>query len=144
MNALALRLLQGLLWFVCLGHVVIGSGAFASADFQRNLAPLYGAEVVWTEQLTYTLRMLGAFMLVLGLLAGVAALDPLRWRPIVYGLSGVMTLRFVQRVLFYREAVEGFHLNPTWYFTLGGFFLALAFALLVLLQLARRPDGGVR
>jgi hypothetical protein len=140
MKPIEYRILQGLLWFAAASHIVIGGGIMFSDDFQRALAPLYGAEVNWTAQFTYILRPLGAFMFVFGILIAAAALDPLRHRAIVYGLCGVLSLRVLQRVLFYREVQEGFGINLGWYLAMGGFFLAMAIAIVLLLQrLIRSP-----
>lgn len=134
MKSMDYRVLQGLLWFAALSHVIIGGGIMFSPDFQRALAPLYGAQVNWTPQFIYILRPLGAFMFVMGILIAIAATDPPRYRIVIYGLCGVLFLRMLQRVLFYQEVQDGFGISLPWYFAMGGFFLVLAVTILALLQ----------
>ena len=138
-----LRLLQGLMWFVAGSHAVVGAGAMASQQFREWAAAGYGASVAWTPQFVYILKPLGAFMVVLGGLGAAAALDPLRHRLIVYGFVALLLLRDAQRLLFQEEIREAFGVTPARNLAAGGFFLALAVALVVLLRLAERgrPAG---
>lgn len=142
----AFRLLQALLWFASLSHVIIGGGSMLSPESQRAVAGLYGAEVEWTPQFVYILRPLGAFMFVFGLLLAAAALDPWKHRLIVYGLCGVLFLRTAQRVLLQQDIQDAFHISPGRDLAMAGFFLAEAVAILVLLHRAGKPtpDGATR
>jgi hypothetical protein len=155
MSTVPLRALQGLLIYVGLSHVVIGGGAMLSADFQKRVADLYGVTVGLEPQAVYLARVLGAFMLVLGLLALAAVRDPARYGPVIYALAGVLLLRDVQRVVHREEIVQTFGIDQGWNLGVGAFFLALAVALIVLLQIVRsgaspiagidpsQPRGGV-
>ena len=139
------RLLQALLWFASLSHVLIGACLMLSPEAQRAVAGLYGAEVEWTAQFTYILRPLGAFMFVFGLLLAAAALDPWRHRPVAYGLCGVLLLRAVQRLVLRQDIQDAFHVSPARDLGMGGLFVAEAVAILVLLRRAGRgPAGGGR
>jgi hypothetical protein len=155
MSTVPLRALQGLLIYVGLSHIVIGGGAMLSADFQKRVADLYGVTVALEPQAVYLARVLGAFMLVLGVLALAAVRDPARYGPVIYGLAGVLLLRDVQRVVHREEIVQTFGIDQGWNLGVGAFFLALAVALVVLFQVVRRgaspiagparaqPRGGV-
>jgi hypothetical protein len=103
---------------------------------QRILADLYGAGVDWTAQFIYILRPLGAFMLVLGLLLAVAALDPWKHRLIVYGLCGVLFLRALQRLVLQQDIQDAFHISPARDLGMAAFFVTEAVAILVLLHRA--------
>ena len=142
MKGVSYRLLQALLWFASLSHVVIGGGIMLSPEFQRAMASVYGAEVDWTPQFTYILRPLGAFMFVMGLLLAAAALDPWRHRLIVYGLCGVLFLRVVQRVVFQQEIQNAFHIGAGRDLGTAGLFLAEAVAILLLLHRAGKPPAA--
>jgi hypothetical protein len=136
MKNLPLRLLQGLLWYVCCSHIAIGAGIMVSPEFQRWMASVYGVQVEWTPQFSYLLKPLGAFMLVLGSLGVAAALDPLRHRLIVYGFIGVLLLRDLQRLVYHQDLQEAFGISPERNLATGAFFFALAVGLFVLLHLA--------
>ena len=140
------RLLQALLWFASLSHVIIGGSIMLSPELQRAMAGLYGAEVDWTAQFIYILRPLGAFMLVLGLLLVAAALDPWKHRLIVYGLCGVLLLRALQRLVLQQDIQDAFHVSPGRDLGMAGFFVAEAVAILVLLHRAGKAtaDGETR
>jgi hypothetical protein len=142
MKNLEFGLLQALLWFASLSHIVIGGGIMISPEFQRAMATIYGAEVDWNGQFIYVLRPLGAYMVVLGLLLAAAALDPWRHRLIVYGLCGVLFLRVLQRVLFQQDIQNAFHISATRDLSTAGLFLVEAIALLVLLHRAGKARNA--
>src|SRR5690348_6356907 len=142
MKGVLYRLLQALLWFASLSHIVIGGGIMLSPEFQRAMASVYGAEVDWTPQFTYILRPLGAFMFVLGLLLAAAALDPWRHRLIVYGLCGVLFLRVLQRVVFQQEIENAFHIGAGRDLGMAGLFLVEAVAILLLLHQAGKAPAA--
>jgi hypothetical protein len=136
MKSPSYRLLQALLWFASLSHLIIGGGIMLSSDFQRAVAGLYGAEVEWSPQLTYILRPLGAFMFVLGVLVLVATRDPWRHRLIVHGLCGVLFLRVLQRLLLQQDIRDAFHIGLAQDLGMAGLFLVEALAILLLLHTA--------
>lgn len=137
-----LRALQSLLWFVALSHVVIGAGILLSPAFQRLMALLYGADVDWTGELSYVLRILGVFMLVLGGMGVAAALHPLRNRVLVHGFAVVMVLRVLQRFVLQDEVTALFGIGGGRILFQAVFFLALATTLVVLLRLATGQAPG--
>jgi hypothetical protein len=146
MSHLPLRVLQGLLAYVCLSHIVIGAGAMLSPGFQRWMADLYGVQAELSPQVVYLARPLGAFMLVLGLMGLAAVRDPVRYRVLVYGFAGVLLLRDLQRLAHQQEITEVFGISQGWNLAVGAFFLALAVGLVVLLQVIQKgasPGGSV-
>jgi hypothetical protein len=142
MSRVPLLVLQALLAYAGLSHVVIGGGAMLSADFQRRLADLYGVTLGLDPQAIYLARVLGAFMLVLGVMALVAVRDPARHRLVVYGLAGVLLLRDLQRLLHQEEIGRTFGVSPGWNFAVGAFFLVQAVAMVVLLQLVQNRTAS--
>jgi hypothetical protein len=83
---------------VCAYHLIVGIGLNVSAPgFLQVMAAYYGAQVDWTPQFLYILKPLGAYMLVMGGLAAVAALNPLANRHVVYGFAALFILRALQR-----------------------------------------------
>ncbi len=138
MNLPGLRLLQVYLVGICASHVLIGLGVNLSQPFIERTADLYGARADLTPQFLAILHPLGAFMIVLGLLAAVAASDPLRYRPIVYGFVLLFVIRTLQRVVFQQDIERAFHIDPTRNLLTGGFFLAMAFTLAALQRYVER------
>ena len=127
-----LKMLQGFLWFICAVHVLVGVGINFSTDFIYLVASAYGAQVDLTPQLVTILHPLGAFMFMLGVFAGVAALDPLRYRPIVYGFSALFVIRSLQRVIFKHQIEDALGIGPWKNITSIVFFLLLGASLFAL------------
>ncbi len=126
------RVLQALLCFVCAAHVVIGVGVNLAPGFPPFMAGIYGATVDWTPQFTYILKPLGAFMLTVGLLAGIAATDPVRHSAVVYAVAVLFVIRTAQRVVFADETLRAFGITLARDVAVSCFFLVLAAALVVL------------
>jgi hypothetical protein len=133
------RLLQALLCFVCAAHLVIGLGVNLAPGFPPIMAGIYGATVDWTPQFTYILKPLGAFMLTVGLLAGLAATDPVRYSAVVYAVAVLFVIRSAQRLVFADESMRAFGITLARDVVVASLFLALA---LVLVVLARRVSAA--
>ncbi len=142
MNTASFKTVQGLLWFICGFHILVGLGLNVSAGFPQVMAEYYGATVVWTSQLGYLVKPLGAFMLVLGLLGVVAARNPLANGAIVYAFVGVFFIRALQRVVFGREIYEAFAIAPGRNLANAAFFLLLGVVLLVLYRHVAKGAGA--
>ena len=132
MTSRAYRALQVFLWFICAFHVVVGLSLNVPLVQLQTIADYYGARVDWTPQFLYILKPVGAFMLVLGGLAGAAALAPLRHRAIVYGFVGLFGVRALQRLVFQQEIHSAFSIAPARNLGAMVLFFAMAVALLVL------------
>src|SRR5204863_2172524 len=65
-----------------------------------------------TDQLLVIVKPVGAFMFILGVLAAVAAWDPLRYRAVVYAFAGLFLIRAVQRLAFGHEQTAAFAIPP--------------------------------
>jgi hypothetical protein len=143
MTNVPLRILQAILWFAALSHLVIGLGIMASPDFRQSLADFYGARLPSSAEFVYILKPLGAFMVVLGLLAAIAALDPFRHSAVVYGLALLLLLRVGQRFAFQQELQDAFGIDATHNLAFAAFFVVQAVALVGLLHFAKRssPTG---
>jgi hypothetical protein len=141
MNAGGLRLLQIYLGGISAAHVAIGLGVNLSRSFLDVMADCYGARVDFTPQLVTVLHPLGAFMFIVGVLAAVAARDPLRYRPIVYSIAALLLIRSLQRVVFRQDIEQAFQIEPTRNLLTMAFFLAMAVSLAALQRYveSRRP-----
>ncbi|NUQ19958.1 MAG: hypothetical protein HOQ09_03260 [Gemmatimonadaceae bacterium] len=94
------RVLKAYLWFIALFHLFVGLSVNMSATFTQMIANGYGAHVDWTPQFTYILHPLGAFMIVLGLLAGAAAREPERYEAVILGFVVLFAIRALHRVVY--------------------------------------------
>lgn len=130
MQGNALRLLQIYLWLICAFHVVIGVGVNLSRDFIATAAAGYGAEVDLTPQFVTILHPLGAFMFILGVMAAAAAVNPLRYRAVVYGFAVLFLIRAGQRIVFQQDLEQAFHIAPARNWFNMGFFNLLGLSLL--------------
>ncbi len=99
MPSTAQRALKLCLWFVAIYHLFVGLAVNMSDHFTKVIAATYGATVDWTPQFTYILHPLGAFMIVLGFLAAVAARDPERYDAVIFGFIGLFVIRALHRAL---------------------------------------------
>ena len=96
----AQRALSAYLWFIAVFHLFVGLSVNLSIPFTRAIAAGYGAQVDWTPQFTYILHPLGAFMIVLGVLAAAAARDPRRYEAVVLGFVLLFAIRALHRLFF--------------------------------------------
>jgi hypothetical protein len=132
MTSSHLRPLSTLLWFVSASHFVIGASVNLFPGSLPFFAALYGAEMSFTPEFVYVIKPLGAFMVALGAIAGAAALDPLRYRAVIYCFVLLFVLRSAQRLVFAGEIHDVMGIDTTRNLVAVGFFLLLAAALLLL------------
>lgn len=128
--------LKVLLAYVCLSHLILGGlGLFFPPDpiASRIIKAIYGATVVLTPQLIHVIRILGAFMIAIGFLAGLAFMNPSRNRSIIWGIILVLILRVSQRFIFAAEIQEAFGVTTGRLVGQSVFFLAIALGLFLLL-----------
>jgi hypothetical protein len=129
-----ISLLRAVLVIVCASHLVLGAVAFLGLpDLITSLAAVtYGAEVTLTPPLLHAARILGAFMLAIGIMAGFALRDPVRNRAIIDGIGILQCLRVAQRLIFASQIQEVFAVSPGRLFAQSLFFLLLGVVLLAL------------
>ncbi|MBT8078228.1 MAG: hypothetical protein KJO31_06605 [Gammaproteobacteria bacterium] len=126
------------LWFVCAFHVVVGLGVNLSDEFPQAMARYYGAQISWTPEFAYIVKPLGAFMIALGFMAGMAARDPFGHPEIVYGFVLLFAMRGLQRLAFQGEIETALNIASTRNMGNAVAFLLLATVLFVLYRAARR------
>ena len=126
--------LQALLAFVAICHLIIGLCAFIGlpGPVQAIVESVYGAHVTLTPQLQHVIRMLGAFMIAIGVIAGLAAIRPEHSGPIVTGIAILLLLRVLQRLMFANEVHDAFGVSMGKLVGQSVFFLLIAIGLLVL------------
>jgi hypothetical protein len=126
--------LTGLLIVVFASHLVLGSIAyFASPESVAHWAgSAYGAQLDMNPESRHIVRILGAFMLAIAALTGMALADPSARRAIVSGIVVLLLLRVAQRVIYADEIRSVFGLSPMRIWVQAGLFAALAVALWML------------
>ncbi|MCA9184176.1 MAG: hypothetical protein R3E01_29630 [Pirellulaceae bacterium] len=133
--------LQLLMWSVCAFHVVVGAGLNVSSGFVEPMARIYGAhQAEWSPQFLYILRPLGVFMLALGVLAGVAASNPGKYRAIIFVFAGIFIVRALQRVFLGQEISDTFGIDASRNTGNMVFFFGLAAVLLILAIASQGAD----
>ena len=126
---LPLKMFLGL---VAVSHIVIGLIGVIP-QIPVNVAVLfYGAALSPNPQIEHILQMFGAYMLTVGVLGAFAVRDPVRNKSIIYGVSFLLFLRVLQRVLFAGQAPAVFGISPAYYWVQTAVFLALAVCLILL------------
>ena len=93
----------------------------------------------WSQpQFVYILKPLGAFMFALGVMAAIAARNPLHNKLMIYGFVLLWLIRSLQRLIFWQEIQSAFVI-PNGSMISGTVFVFLSGVLLVvLLYLAER------
>ncbi|NOX97450.1 MAG: hypothetical protein GXO98_05240 [Nitrospirae bacterium] len=135
MDELAKRVVFRLvLALVALAHIIIGIVAYIPGVSVENLAKtFYKASVISNPQLEHVTQMFGAYMLVMGILAIFALLNPVKNRAITNGIIILLVLRVLQRLFLAKQTLEIFRIPSGWYWSQTIFFFAIAIALFLLM-----------
>jgi hypothetical protein len=137
----SLELLRLFMWLACVFHIGVGLALNLDIGLKEWVAAsLYGARVDWNDpQFVYILRPLGAFMIALGIMAAIAARNPLANRSIVHGFAVLWVLRGLQRIVFLDEVQRAFAIPAAK--SVGTMVLMVTLAL-ALVVLARSAASG--
>jgi hypothetical protein len=139
----ALRALKGLLWFVAVYQFAVGAMLLLTPSLAQLVVGLYGADVQVTEQFTFILKPLGAYMIMTGLIASAAARANMPHPAIVTALSVLFGINVLYRVARFGYIQTTFGI-PAWHLTGQVIFLsALGIALAVLSRSAMKSTGAV-
>ena len=129
-------ILRAVLGLLALYHLGIGAVSVLSAEQTAAFAEwFYGLELSGEPRFLYALKALGMYALFTSAVLGLATWDPVRFRPIVYCLAGLQTMRALTRLFFYDLLSAGFGL--AWSHNLFNVGL-LALEVLLLLVFVRR------
>lgn len=118
------KILKLLLYLFAVYHVVLGLvGMFlTNFAFTKDIAlNLFNFHLTIDNQTEWILKPLGAYMLVMGILAYIATLDLSKHKAIVYAAVGVIVLRILERLLFVWRGEEYIATNPTYSLVIVGF-----------------------
>ena len=142
MNANVTRL-SWFLWIVCAFHILVGLSLNVDLGLREWVgSSLYNAQVDWSDgQFAYIMKPLGAFMIALGVMAAMAARNPLANRSIIIGFVILFTMRGLQRLLYMREIESVFAIPSSRSLVQMVVMLAFAVALWLLLRAASAGEG---
>jgi hypothetical protein len=130
-RTLALRMV---LVIVCAAHLVLGIIGYAAplGLLTQAIKLSYSASVTVTPELQHAGRIIGAFMITIGVMAAFALWKPQQNRYIIYGIAVLLLLRVSQRLIFAGQIHEVFEV-PYWNLWVQSiFYFALAAALFFL------------
>ena len=136
--------LSRFLWIVCAFHVLVGLSLNVDIGLREWVgSSLYNAQVDWSDgQFAYIMKPLGAFMIALGVMAAMAARNPLGNRPIIIGFAVLFTMRGLQRLLYMNEIESVFAIPASRSMVQMVVMLALALGLVLLLRAASAGSGS--
>lgn len=141
MQSTSMRLLKAYLWFIAAFHLAVGLAVNFSLPLTRAIAEGYGATVDWTPQFVYILHPLGAFMIILGVVAAAAAREPMRYSAVVLGFVALFTIRALHRVVHADTLASAFGIEPSRNMVNMAVFFAQALLLFLLWRAARASSA---
>jgi membrane-associated HD superfamily phosphohydrolase len=123
--------LRILLAIVSISHLLLGLLAVVAPPetVARLVATFYGATLEVTPAVQHVLRILGAYMMAIGVMAAFAFFNPAKQKGILAGIILLLVLRVAQRLIFASEIQQNFGVSAGHLWTQSAFFLALATAL---------------
>jgi len=139
----ALSALKALLWFIAVYQFACGFLLLMPPGFAQLVVGWYGATVNWTDQFTFILKPLGAYMLMTGLIAASSARATVPHPTIITSLAVLFTVNALYRILRFQFVqqtfgIAGWHLIGQIVVLLG-----LAGGLMLLSRAAVEATGAV-
>jgi len=132
--------IRGILALIAVYHVLAGVAAtFFTVQAALLASWMYGVDIVMDGQTELLVRYLGAFAIPFGVMAAMAALDPVRNKTFIYGAVVYFGVRAFDRILFaslFAEHQVG--VVPNWWRILV--ILAFAVGLLVFVPRVSKSD----
>ena len=139
----ALSALKVLLWFIAAYQFACGFLLLMTPNFAQLVVGWYGASVNWTDQFTFILKPLGAYMLMTGLIAASGARANVPHPTITTALAILFAINALYRILRFQViqqtfGIAGWHLIGQIVVLLG-----LALSLTLLSRSAVQATGAV-
>ncbi len=129
-----LRIIKVLLWLVCVTHLGMGIAGVVSPSLAQQVAKsFYGAQLEATPAAIHLVRIIGAYMIAVGVLGFVAARDPEKYRAIIVAVAILLAVRVAQRLVFAEEVQQTFGISAARIWFQSAYFAVLAGALLYLM-----------
>ena len=139
----ALSALKALLWFIAVYQFACGFLLLMTPGFAQLVVAWYGATVNWTDQFTFILKPLGAYMLMTGLIAASSARATVPHPTIITSLAVLFTVNALYRILRFQFVQQTFGI-ASWHL-IGQIvvLLGLAGGLMLLSRAAVEATGAV-
>ena len=136
-------ILRILLAYAALSHLLIGLAAITVppgdlADFIIQIA--YGSSFEIDPTARHVIRILGVFMMSLGVLTTFAVYDPNRYVGVIYALAFVFVVRTLQRIVFAGDIQEDFGISSNR--LIGQSLFMMAFGLVMVLLRPRQAASS--
>jgi hypothetical protein len=133
-----LALLRIVLAVVIVATLVLGIVCYLSGDLALKAGRIiYGATLTeLTPQVDYIVKMMGCYLIALGLLNVLAIADPLRFRHVVYVDVVLALLRALQRILFAGAIHRAFGVSYARVYTNAAVMILSGLVLLALVRMA--------
>lgn len=125
-------ILKILLGYVAVSHLSIGLAATVvpPGDFANFIIDVtYGGSFEIGPETHHVIRVLGAFMMTMGVMATFAVFNPHRNMAVVYAIAFLFIVRTLQRVIFAGDIQEHFDISHARLVGQSVFFLALGGAI---------------
>ena len=104
----ALSALKVLLWFIAAYQFACGFLLLMTPGFAQLVVGWYGASVNWTDQFTFILKPLGAYMLMTGLIAASGARANVPHPTITTALALLFAINALYRILRFQVMQQTF------------------------------------
>ena len=139
----ALSALKVLLWFIAAYQFACGFLLLMTPGFAQLVVGWYGASVNWTDQFTFILKPLGAYMLMTGLIAASGARANVPHPTITTALAILFAINALYRILRFQVIQQTFGI-ASWHL-IGQIvvLLGLALGLTLLSRAAVQATGAV-
>ena len=108
------QILKLLLWDMCLYHVFLGIiGLIYGKKLEFIASSIFNLSLTITPQILSLIKPLAAYITVFGIMMGIAAYDPKRFRPIIYAGLVVLFFRLLQYLFIIFQDFQGSASRPT-------------------------------
>lgn len=108
------QILKLLLWDMSLYHIFLGLiGLIYGKELEYIASSVFNLSLTITPQILSLIRPLAAYLVVFGIMMGIAAYDPKRFRPIIYAGLVVLFFRLLQYLSIIIKGFEGSANRPT-------------------------------
>lgn len=100
--------LKVVLWIVAVYHILLGLlGIFAKGSAVFIAKNLFDFNLTLNDQMMWVINPFVAYLLFFGVFMAVAAMDPKKYKAIIYAGVGLFALRIIQRIVFVAVAPAG-------------------------------------
>ncbi len=125
----AFRIVLGIVIF---GYITIGIAAIIGGDTALNtINTFYGASINLTPQVTHIIRILGAFMIGVGIIGIFAWNNPIKNKAITNGIIILLLIRVAEKLIYFNDIQQAFNVSS--FRLISGAILFFLLALLLYL-----------